>query len=56
VLRYWVTVETTLPAGVTRFEARYGPEVAAQLANRFEAARTGIPATLAALKRAAEGG
>jgi Polyketide cyclase / dehydrase and lipid transport len=45
-----------LPDGIQRFEARYGPEMAAQLANRFEAARTGIPATLAALKQAAEGG
>jgi hypothetical protein len=45
-----------LPDGVTRFDERFGPEAKAQLANRFEAARTGIPATLAALKRAAEAG
>jgi len=43
-----------LPAGVTRFEQRFGDDAAAQLADRAEAARTGIPATLAALKRAAE--
>ena len=43
-----------LPAGVTRFEERFGADAGRQLANRFEAARTGIPATLAALKRAAE--
>ena len=30
-------------------------DAAAQVANRFEAARTGIPQTLAALKRIAEG-
>ena len=45
-----------LPDGIKRFEERFGAEAAAQLANRFEAARTGIPATLAALKRAAEAG
>jgi hypothetical protein len=43
-----------LPAGVTRFQQRFGDDAAAQLADRAEAARTGIPATLAALKRAAE--
>ena len=45
-----------LPAGVKRFEERFGADAGRQLANRFEAARTGIPATLAALKRAAESG
>jgi Polyketide cyclase / dehydrase and lipid transport len=45
-----------LPAGLDRFGERYGAEAAAQVANRFEAARTGIPATLLALKRAAETG
>ena len=44
------------PAGVERFGERYGPDAAAQVANRSEAARTGIPATLAALKRVAESG
>lgn len=43
-----------LPDGVKRFEDRFGPDAAAQLANRFETARAGIPVTLAALKRAAE--
>lgn len=43
-----------LPDGIKRFEDRFGAAAAAQLANRFEAARTGIPQTLAALKRAAE--
>jgi Polyketide cyclase / dehydrase and lipid transport len=43
-----------LPDGVKRFEDRFGPDAAAQLANRLEAARIGIPQTLAALKRAAE--
>jgi hypothetical protein len=44
-----------LPAGLKRFDERFGPDAAAQVANRFEAARTGIPQTLAALKRIAEG-
>ena len=44
------------PAGIERFEERYGPDAAAQVHNRFEAARTGIPVTLAALKRVAEAG
>ena len=43
-----------LPDGVKRFDDRFGAEAGAQLANRFEAARTGIPETLRALKRAAE--
>jgi hypothetical protein len=45
-----------LPDGLRRFGERYGDDAAAQLADRFEAARTGIPATLQALKRAAETG
>jgi hypothetical protein len=45
-----------LPAGIERFGERYGPDAAAQVHNRFEAARTGIPVTLAALKRVAEAG
>ena len=44
-----------LPAGLKRFDERFGPDAAAQVANRFEAARAGIPQTLAALKRIAEG-
>jgi hypothetical protein len=43
-----------LPGGVTAFEARYGAKAQAEIANREQAAREGIPATLAALKRAAE--
>ncbi len=43
-----------LPDGITRFGNRFGAGAQAQLADRFEAARTGIPHTLAALKRAAE--
>jgi hypothetical protein len=43
-----------LPAGIGRFEERYGADAQAQIANRTEAARTGIPATLAAIKRTAE--
>jgi hypothetical protein len=45
-----------LPDGVKRFDDRFGAQAAAQLANRFEAARTGIPQTLRALKRSAESG
>jgi hypothetical protein len=45
-----------LPDGVKRFDDRFGAAAGAQLANRFEAARTGIPETLRALKRAAEDG
>lgn len=43
-----------LPDGVARFAERFGEQAQEQLARRFEAARTGIPETLAALKRAAE--
>ena len=43
-----------LPAGITRFHERYGDDAEAQIANRVEAARTGIPETLAAIKKAAE--
>lgn len=45
-----------LPDGIARFHQRYGDEAEAQIANRAEAARTGIPATLAAIKKAAEAG
>lgn len=44
-----------LPAGMAMFEERFGADAQAQVANRAEAARTGIPVTLAALKRTAEG-
>jgi hypothetical protein len=43
-----------LPEGITRFHDRYGTDAEAQIADRAEAARTGIPLTLAALKRSAE--
>ena len=43
-----------LPAGLAMFDERFGDDAPAQLANRAELARTGIPATLAAIKRAAE--
>ena len=43
-----------LPKGVAGFRERYGETADAEIANRSEAARTGIPATLAAIKQAAE--
>jgi hypothetical protein len=43
-----------LPAGLTRFDDRFGDDAARQVAERAAAARAGIPATLAALKRVAE--
>jgi Polyketide cyclase / dehydrase and lipid transport len=43
-----------LPGGAAMFEERFGTDAPAQLANRAELARTGIPATLAALKEIAE--
>ncbi|MFT3876718.1 MAG: SRPBCC family protein [Propioniciclava sp.] len=43
-----------LPAGLAVFEERFGDEAAAQIADREAAARAGIPATLAAIKRAIE--
>ena len=43
-----------LPGGAAMFEQRFGADADAQLANRAELARTGIPATLAALKATAE--
>lgn len=45
-----------LPGGLAMFEERFGADAQAQIANRAEAARTGIPATLAAIKRIAEAG
>jgi Polyketide cyclase / dehydrase and lipid transport len=45
-----------LPAGLAAFEERYGADAPAQVAERTRAARTGIPATLAAIKKAAESG
>ena len=43
-----------LPAGIVRFKERFGEEAEAQIADRTESAHTGIPVTLAAIKRAAE--
>lgn len=43
-----------LPAGLARFDDRFGDDAPAQVADRYEKARTGIPVTLAALKKAAE--
>ena len=43
-----------LPDGITRFHNRFGGDAPAQIADRALAARDGIPATLAALKKAAE--
>ena len=45
-----------LPSGQEMFRERFGDDADAQIANRAELARTGIPATLAAIKRAAETG
>jgi Polyketide cyclase / dehydrase and lipid transport len=42
------------PACEELFAERFGAEAEAQLENRAEAARTGIPATLAAIKERAE--
>ena len=43
-----------LPDGIARFHNRFGSDAPAQIADRALAARDGIPATLAALKKAAE--
>ncbi|HLY82091.1 MAG TPA: SRPBCC family protein [Acidimicrobiales bacterium] len=45
-----------LPAGIAMFEERFGAEAEAQIANRSDAAQSGIPATLAAIKKVAEAG
>jgi hypothetical protein len=45
-----------LPDGITRFHDRYGDDAPAQIAARTEAAHSGIPTTLAALKKTAESG
>jgi hypothetical protein len=44
-----------LPGGDTLFAERFGDDAAAQKADRYEKAVRGIPETLAAIKRAAEG-
>src|SRR5579859_2781872 len=43
-----------LPDGIARFHNRFGADAQAQIADRTEAARSGIPVTLAAIKKAAE--
>lgn len=43
-----------LPGGIATFGERFGDDAAAQIENRSQAARTGIPATLTAIKKAAE--
>lgn len=45
-----------LPAGLAGFRERFGDAADQEIAKRSEAARTGIPETLAAIKRVAEGG
>ena len=45
-----------LPDGAALFAARFGEDADAQFEDRAEAARTGIPATLNAIKVAAEAG
>jgi hypothetical protein len=44
-----------LPGGETIFVERFGDDAAAQIDDRYQKAVSGIPATLAAIKRAAEG-
>jgi hypothetical protein len=43
-----------LPAGIEMFHRKYGERAATEIAERTRAARTGIPATLAAIKQIAE--
>ena len=45
-----------LPDGLALFEERYGDDAAAQVAERTETARRGIPVTLARIKEIAEAG
>jgi hypothetical protein len=45
-----------LPRGIAGFHERYGAEADTEIAARSDAAKSGIPATLAAIKRSAEGG
>lgn len=43
-----------LPAGIAGFHERFGADAEAEIERRSLAAQTGIPATLAAIKKAAE--
>jgi Polyketide cyclase / dehydrase and lipid transport len=45
-----------LPAGIAGFRERFGADAEAQIAERTEAAHSGVPETLAAIKRTAEAG
>jgi hypothetical protein len=45
-----------LPDGIALFEKHFGDQAQAQIDGRTHAAHSGIPATLAALKRTAEAG
>ena len=45
-----------LPAGQSMFAEKYGDRAEAEMADRTHHAHAGIPATLAAVKRIAEGG
>jgi ribosome-associated toxin RatA of RatAB toxin-antitoxin module len=45
-----------LPDGIAMFNERFGDAAQAQIDNRSEAAQSGIPATLAAIKAVAEAG
>ncbi len=44
-----------LPAGIAGFHERFGPQASDEIEKRRSAAVSGIPATLAAIKTAAEG-
>ena len=45
-----------LPSGIDIFRQRFGDDADAQIEDRFQAARNGIPATLDAIKKTAESG
>ena len=45
-----------LPPGIAGFRERLGAQADAEIEKRSQAAKTGIPATLAAIKKAAEAG
>jgi len=45
-----------LPAGIAGFRERFGDQADAEIEKRRAAAESGIPATLAAIKKAAEQG
>ena len=47
---------TFLPAGLAGFRQKYGDQAEAQISQRAAAARSGIPVTLAAIRKTAESG